>query len=338
MSVERPDPAIAEAEAERRLAADNRDIVATLAKADHRMLARDWRAAGAYYGAVGRLAGQGAALDRGELLRARDASQWIDGRFAEMLLEGLDRAGLTSAERHPRFQKALDIMLGRRARDPEYVRFPQQPMTYYYPDTTYCQFADARGFAWTEALQAATPTIVGESEALLADNATFAPYVTQTAGRPQGDVHGLLGNADWSTWELTDKGEAVAERIARTPDSYQALTRDIPLCRIPNRAPSLMFSLLRPKSRIPAHTGMINTRLICHLPLIVPPGCGFRVGSETREWQSGLLMVFDDTVEHEAWNDSAADRLVLIFDIWRPEITLPEREQIATLFRVVDEG
>ncbi len=81
---------------------------------------------------------------------------------------------------------------------------------------------------------------------------------------------------------------------------------------------------------------MVNCRFVCHLPLIVPPGCGFRVGAETREWRVGELLVFDDSVEHEAWNDSDHDRLVLIFDIWQPELSLEERHQIETLFAVVD--
>ncbi len=101
-------------------------------------------------------------------------------------------------------------------------------------------------------------------------------------------------------------------------------------------ARAIDFSLLRPHSRIPAHTGMVNCRFVCHLPLIVPLGRGFRVGAETRELRVGELLVFDDSVEHEAWNDSDQDRLVLIFDIWRPELSLEERHQIETLFAVVD--
>ena len=77
---------------------------------------------------------------------------------------------------------------------------------------------------------------------------------------------------------------------------------------------------------------MFNTRLVCHLPLIVPPACRFRVGNEVREWEPGKLMVFDDSIEHEAWNDSAQDRIVLIFDIWRPDLTTQERAELAALF------
>src|SRR3546814_12126305 len=94
-----------------------------------------------------------------------------------------------------------------------------------------------------------------------------------------------------------------------------------PLCDIPRRAPSVMFSLLRAGSRIPPHTGMINTRFICHLPLIVPGNGALRVGNSQRAWDYGKVMLFDDTVEPEAWNNSAEDRLVLIFELLRPAIS-----------------
>ena len=75
--------------------------------------------------------------------------------------------------------------------------------------------------------------------------------------------------------------------------------------------------MLAPHTRIPAPTGVTNARLIVHAPLIVPQGCGFRVGNETRAWEPGKPFVFDDTIEHEAWNDSDQTRVVLIFDISR---------------------
>jgi aspartyl/asparaginyl beta-hydroxylase (cupin superfamily) len=95
--------------------------------------------------------------------------------------------------------------------------------------------------------------------------------------------------------------------------------------------PTAMFSLLKGGARILPHTGVFNTRLICHLPLVVPPDCGFRVGNQTREWEVGKLIVFDDTIEHEAWNSSGEDRIVLIFDIWRPELSVEERHEVSAL-------
>ncbi len=88
------------------------------------------------------------------------------------------------------------------------------------------------------------------------------------------------------------------------------------------------FSILDAKTRIPPHTGVANTRLIVHVPLIVPPGCGFRVGVVQRGWEVGKAFVFDDTMEHEAWNDSDLPRAVLILDIWNPRLSEAERELV----------
>src|SRR3546814_9730732 len=77
---------------------------------------------------------------------------------------------------------------------------------------------------------------------------------------------------------------------------------------------------------------MLNTQLICHLPLIVPDGCGLRVGAETRNWREGELLIFDDSFEHEAWNRGTSDRTILLFEIWRPDIDADEREQLTRIF------
>jgi aspartyl/asparaginyl beta-hydroxylase (cupin superfamily) len=79
-----------------------------------------------------------------------------------------------------------------------------------------------------------------------------------------------------------------------------------------------------------------NARLVCHLPLVVPEGCWFRVGAETRLWRRGEAFVFDDTIEHEAMNPSGELRIILIFDIWRPELTETERAAISTIFDAID--
>ena len=81
---------------------------------------------------------------------------------------------------------------------------------------------------------------------------------------------------------------------------------------------------------------MLNVRYIVHLPLVVPPHCSFRVGNKAVEWREGEMLLFDDTVEHEARNDSDRDRLVLIFDVWRPELSQDERDAIVRLFQIID--
>jgi aspartyl/asparaginyl beta-hydroxylase (cupin superfamily) len=121
----------------------------------------------------------------------------------------------------------------------------------------------------------------------------------------------------------------------RCPKTLAALA-ELPLSRIAGRTPSILFSRLAPGAHIPPHTGFLNTRLICHLPLIVPPNCHLRVGNEQREWRAAEAWVFDDTIEHEARNGSDRSRVVLIFDIWRPELTVQERTQVAALMAAID--
>jgi aspartyl/asparaginyl beta-hydroxylase (cupin superfamily) len=125
------------------------------------------------------------------------------------------------------------------------------------------------------------------------------------------------------------------DNAARCPKTLSALA-EAPQVWVRNRSPSVLFSLLRPGAHIPPHTGLTNTRLICHLPLIVPPECGFRVGNDTRTPIEGKAWVFDDTMQHEAWNRSDRARVILLFEIWRPELTEEERALVTAMFEAVD--
>uniref|UniRef100_UPI003510D96F aspartyl/asparaginyl beta-hydroxylase domain-containing protein n=1 Tax=Brevundimonas sp. TaxID=1871086 RepID=UPI003510D96F len=147
-----------------------------------------------------------------------------------------------------------------------------------------------------------------------------------------GDL--LIDSMDWSACFLWRDGQEPAY-AGRCPQTMAALA-DAPLCRIQGRSPQVMFSQLKAGARIPPHHGYVNTRLVCHVPLIVPEGCWFRVGNETRSWKRGEAWVFDDTIEHEAANDSASDRVILIFDIWHPALSEEERHLVATLLEAMD--
>lgn len=334
-----PMPAISEADAEARLSTDHFDVVALMAKADHRFTAGDHRAAAAFYSSVVRSVQQRGASSAGmarDAQRAAAMGDFFQQLFREHLLGSLDGAGFTRANRHPRFQKSLEMMLGDQERPLEYRRFPQTPLVYYYPDLPYIEFADPKDFGWIGLLEAASDAAKAEAGALLADKSDFRPYIQATRQRPQGDVHGMLENPDWSTLFLWENGGAVDDHVALVPQTFKAVMDSVPLCHIGARAPSVMLSLLRPGAHIPPHTGMINCRYICHLPLVVPDNCGFRVGEKTIEWQEGKVILFDDTVQHEAWNRSGKDRLVLIFDIWRPELGEDERAMVTALFAAVD--
>jgi aspartyl/asparaginyl beta-hydroxylase (cupin superfamily) len=206
----------------------------------------------------------------------------------------------------------------------------------YYPFLPADEFFDRRHFPWFAEIEAQTDAIRAELQTLLDDpGESLRPYVKMDAGTPESIWSGLDNRLDWGAcflWEYGDPNQAVLDRCPVTAAALAA----IPGARIPGRAPSAFFSMLKPHTRIPPHTGVTNTRAIVHLPLIVPPGCGFRVGGETREWTEGQAFAFDDTIEHEAWNDSDDLRAVLIFDVWNPHLTSGEQELLRRYFASAD--
>ncbi|GEO00091.1 hypothetical protein NSE01_19230 [Novosphingobium sediminis] len=206
----------------------------------------------------------------------------------------------------------------------------------YYPFLPADEFFDRRHFPWFAALEAEAGAIRAELDALLAEpGEAIRPYVRMEPGSPENKWTVLDGSLDWSACFLLEYGVPNAAVIERCPHTARVLD-SLPLARIPGRAPNAFFSMLRPRSRIPAHTGVTNTRAIIHLALDVPPGCGFRVGGETRQWVEGKAFAFDDTIEHEAWNDSDARRAVLIIDAWNPHLSERECAAITAYFAAND--
>ncbi|WP_235212053.1 aspartyl/asparaginyl beta-hydroxylase domain-containing protein [Sphingopyxis sp. LC81] len=206
----------------------------------------------------------------------------------------------------------------------------------YYPFLPADEFFDRDHFAWLTEIETQTSAIRAELQALLADpGEALRPYVRMEAGTPASIWSDLDNRLDWGACFLWEYGEPNQPVLDRCPATAAALAA-IPGARIPGRAPSAFFSMLKPRTRIPPHTGVTNTRAIVHLPLIVPPGCGFRVGGETRIWEEGRAFAFDDTIEHEAWNDSDDLRAVLIFDVWNPHLSARERDLLVRYFASAD--
>ena len=172
-----------------------------------------------------------------------------------------------------------------------------------------------------------------EIEAVLAEDVGLVPYVEEHSERASRG-HSLLNDARWSAFHLWQGGELVEENARRCPLTMRLLELP-PIPRIRGRSPMAMFSILRPGTHIEPHHGMLNTRLICHIPLVVPGNCRLRVGAETREVVEGKAMIFDDSFEHEAWNDSDSVRAVLLFEIWRPELSEDERTALTAMYEAV---
>lgn len=230
-----------------------------------------------------------------------------------------------SGARLDRFERSVQVMIGRQK------MFTPEPIMLHYADLAPIQFYDDALFPWMPGIEAATDTIRDELKGVLADSrGEFRPYVQHPPDAPVNQWQELNHSLRWSTYFLWSNGEKVAEHCERCPKTTAALEA-IPMTRIANFSPTAMFSCLDPRTAIPPHTGETNTRLIAHLPLIVPPACSFRVGHQTRAWEYGKAFVFDDSIEHEARNDGDELRVVLIFDVWNPFLAPAERELVSAL-------
>ena len=297
-------------------------------KADCRAKAGEERVAATFYKNALRIA-EGQTLsqaDVAELRRVEETIRELDERYASKIDEMLTARGFGPDQRSARFQQSLDIMAGRKQ------VYYQEPVGFYFPGLPQTQYFDTADFDWVPAIEGSTDEIRGELLALLTEELEgFRPYIRSDDNLPRN--HPLLDKKDWSALFLCENGVRFDEAIARCPQTWAAV-QSAPQSWIERSSPTIMFSLLRAGAHIPAHRGVNNTRLTCHLPLIVPPGCRFRVGNEVREWTEGKMLIFDDSIEHEAWNDGEEDRVVLIFDIDRPDMNAQERREVAALYSI----
>jgi aspartate beta-hydroxylase len=225
-----------------------------------------------------------------------------------------------------RFEHGLAAMLGK-ARI-----YPSQPTFLQVPYLPAPHFFAREAFAWLATLEAATEAIAGEARAVLAEpGVALAPYVAFETGAAVDTWRELNHSPRWSALHLYRDGAPVAENLSRCP-ATAALLAGLPLADLPGNAPNVYFSVLAPKTRIPPHHGVTNARVICHLPLLVPSGCQLRVGAEVRDVVAGESLVFDDTIEHEAVNDSEQTRVVLVMDAWNPFVSEDERALLRATF------
>jgi aspartyl/asparaginyl beta-hydroxylase (cupin superfamily) len=306
-----------------------RDIPALILTAEMKARLGDDRAAVAFFkAAINQASAQGdipTAL-RPMLQRAEHFLVESQKRFEQHLLDSLRKSGLTG---EARIENAIDLLLGKKQ------LYLQQPSSFYFPGLPQKQFYERSEFEWVAALEAKIPEMRAELLSVLSDGQDFVPYVESSADRPHA-ANPLINDPSWGAYYFWKSGEIVEEHAARCPATMAAL--DVaPMPRIDKRSPIALWSLLKPGTHIKPHHGLLNTRLICHIPLIIPENCALRVGNETRAWKEGEALIFDDSIEHEAWNRSQETRVVLLFEVWRPEITMAEREALTALFETINE-
>jgi aspartate beta-hydroxylase len=220
----------------------------------------------------------------------------------------------------------LESYLGLRPKIP--LASKQRPTFMTFPGLPDRAWYEHDEFPWMPELERHTPQIREELLAVMAKEQGFRPFVEMPREHPGAEYWKELNHsANWNAFFFYRDGQAYTDNQARCPVTTAALDA-APLNRVADHSPESLYSILTPGAHIPPHTGVINVRLVVHLPLIVPSAseCGIRVGTEIRGWTEGKCIAFDDTYEHEAWNKSPNTRVVMIFDVWNPALTLPERE------------
>lgn len=256
--------------------------------------------------------------------------QWINEREERMRSAMEQAESRADPDERRRLERFRNNVL-RRTRP-----YHSNPTHFHYPELREHEFYPRHVFPWLPDLEAATEEIASEMKALLeGERAELVPYVQYADYLPLDRWRALNNNRDWTAVHLMQNGRQVDSNARHCPRTLELLERlDQP--RIPGASPNAMFSLLAPGTAIPPHVGVNNTRLVCHLPLVIPEGCWFRVGAATRFWKHGEAFVFDDTIEHEAMNPTDRLRIVFIFDVWQPQLSPLERQAVAAL--VASEG
>lgn len=258
--------------------------------------------------------------------RAREVVERVQAELEAFLRANMGPVESAGSElARARLDEAIGIYAGRKRvynHEPLLLHYPRLPAVPFYPREL---------FPWLPELEAATPMILEELQGVLAGRMSdFSPYIAFPPDVPANQFEELNHSPRWSSlflWKDGERQDAVCESCPRTA----ALLERLPMAHQPQFAPTAMFSALDAHTRIPPHTGSTNTRLLTHLPLILPGPARFRVGNEIREWKMGEAWVFDDTIEHEAWNDADKLRVILIFDVWNPFLEPGERDLVAAL-------
>lgn len=253
--------------------------------------------------------------------RVRQAMRIIDtGRHALFLeaIEPLIRQH--GGDELQRVTHALEGYLGLRPADSPDPR--QRPTFLYVPDLQPEPYFDRALFPWYAALEQSAGAIRSELEQVLSARAGLQPFLDFSGGARKGDFLENprdLDAAAWDAYFFYRHGEAFADHLAACPATAAALAQ-VPLTRIQGHAPEVLFSLLSPGTVIKPHHGVTNSRVVTHLPLIVPPDCALEVGSMEHAWTEGRCVTFDDTFLHAAWNRSDRLRVVMILDTWHPRL------------------
>jgi tetratricopeptide (TPR) repeat protein len=232
-----------------------------------------------------------------------------------------------------RIEEFFNIYLGKTL--PVYSHTMQHPDFLYFPYLQPQEFFNRAEFSWMQDFERSTEEIRAELITLFQDPGHFKPYV-DIAGSDAGPWKELNNSNNWGSFHFYKYGERAELNCNRCPVTTAAVNK-LPLIQTSGHSPEVFFSILNPGAHIPPHYGLTNYKATVHLPLLVPDACAIRVGKETRKWSEGQCLIFDDSFEHEAWNNSNEIRALLILEVWNPQLSTVERQAVSAMFGAIQD-
>jgi len=289
----------------------------------------------AYFLAVTKARRQGLWLDEASvapsiLPNVLHAMQFVAHHRDEVLLRLLEphetRFGVSNLVR---VRRALDVYLERDLSKPASAQ--QRPLFMYVPGLTETPYLAKERFDWVEKALTAQPEIAAEAKAVLSVPAELESFLQIENPAELGNyLGGSNASPRWDAYFFYRHGRAYAEHLSACPATANFL-QDFPKVHIESHAPEICFSVLAPGTHILPHTGVTNSRVVAHLPLLLPKQCALKVADVERAWRMNEVLIFDDTFEHEAWNNSTQPRVILLMDTWHPDLSEPEQIALAAL-------
>ena len=209
----------------------------------------------------------------------------------------------------------------------------QRPTFLYMPGLPASAYVARSMFPWMDEFESHAPRISAELRRLL-PSARGSERVFTSEELERANLRGGDAAPQWTGYYFYRHGRRRDDNCDACPDTARALD-PLPLSRVRGHGPEVLFSVFTPGTHLLPHRGVTNTRLVGHLPLIVPENCALNVGGEIHAWTEGRAVVFDDTYEHEAWNRGRSTRVVLIFDLWSPFLSDIEKLALADLIAAI---
>ncbi|MDB5973188.1 MAG: Aspartate beta-hydroxylase [Hydrocarboniphaga sp.] len=230
-----------------------------------------------------------------------------------------------------RVSGSIELLMGDARYTPSDAR--QQPKIYTLPDLPVAPYLDKQLVPELQQLEEQTAQIRDELMQVMHSD-RGREEVFRDPALAAANLRSDRGQASWKGYYFYRYGARNRINCDACPTTIAALDT-LPLCHVRDHGPEVLFSVLDAGTHLLPHRGVTNARVVGHLPLIVPPDCALKVAEIEHHWREGKAVLFDDTFMHEAWNRSDRLRVVLIFDLWHPQITEPERVAVTEILETL---